>query len=395
MAIDSSLTPTVASTNPLANGIVGSGSASSAILDANQALDQHIASLQPTTAPGMTGPTSAPGAPTPKPGTPAQPTEQQQIDTVNASPVNDQYTGMLQSMIGRSNATTASLISSIQANRANVENKANDAFDRYSKGLQVLGLQNGTMQATPELMKAQLMQAENDHLAKIQSLDQEEQKAVATAESARDNNQYKLMVDSMNYAQKVKAEKVKAIQDLYTSQTKQDATYQKQATFAGQSIYNALKNVPASKQADTILAISKSLGIPANYVMEAYQNQTLKQPKAKSSSYAPKNGVYSTAEKNSISGLLQTGKAADGTVIGNGRGADGLVDPATYQKGYAYAQKVGPAAIAKFLKDFPPLKNVDKKDLDQFDDTIKNAYAAEKKASKATSSGRNASPWKQ
>lgn len=381
MAIDSSLTPTVASTNPNSNGIVGSSSASSAILDANQALDKHIATLQPTTPPVMTGPTTAPGAPTSTTTTTDQPTEQQQIDQVNASPVSDQYTNMLQSMMGRSNATTASLISGIQANRANLENKANDAFDRYSKGLQVLGLQNGSMQATPELMKAQLMQAENDHLAKIQSLDQEEQKAVAEAENARDNNQYKLMVESMNYAQKIRAAKVKAITDLYTSQTKQDATYQKQATFAGQSIYNALKNVPAAKQADTILAISKSLGIPAHYVMEAYQNQTLKQPKAKTGKAS--TGVYSTAEKNSITGLLTTGKTPDGKVIGNGRGADGKVDPATYQLGYAYAQKLGPAAVAKFLKDFPPVKNIDKNDLDQFDVTIKNAYASDKKTTKS------------
>ena len=101
-------------------------------------------------------------------------------------------------MGARADAGTKAIISGIQAQAQNNENKTNQQYRAYQAGLQQLGLEEGKVQMTPEVVAGQHMQAFNDNQQKILSIEAAENKAVQEAQTARDNQDFKTLTDKMN-----------------------------------------------------------------------------------------------------------------------------------------------------------------------------------------------------
>lgn len=178
---------------------------------------------------------------------------------------SDAYTQALQGLANNSNESTKRLIATIQAQHQNEVNKINENYGAYTRGLELLGIQSGQAQGTPELLKGQLLQIKNQQMAKINDLNQKEIIAMADAEEARANNEFKILNEKINYIRQLRADKAQALRDAAAT----DSDYMKKAEFFGDAIYEQIKGLDAAHKASVLSALALQTGIPEQYLVAA------------------------------------------------------------------------------------------------------------------------------
>lgn len=183
------------------------------------------------------------------------------VDLVEDSNYSDPMTKILDGMLGTSNLATQSLIAGIKADKQQQTVKSNEAFDRYKRGMQTLGIQTNQAQATPELFMGGLLDAENKHLEKLQTLDADERKAILDAEMARDDRNAGLFRERMNYVRDIRKEKANTLKELQDSQRQNLSDSITMAETVAPFVYDALEQAETDDEKEQILlAISKKYG---------------------------------------------------------------------------------------------------------------------------------------
>lgn len=198
-------------------------------------------------------------------------------DTISKIPTigndyKDQYTMSLDNLSQRSDDSTKRLISSIQAQRQMNQNAINDSYDRYKRGIQLLGIQGGEQSFAPDLLSGKILQAENAQQMKIQQLQTEELKAIMDADDARANNNFKLLQEKMDYIKQLRTERKDAIKDIYDQQInnyKIDEMERQRANDLVASYYDDYTSVPEANKANYIKSVSQNLGINPAYIVNS------------------------------------------------------------------------------------------------------------------------------
>lgn len=277
--------------------IVDSTKAKTDYATAGNYLDQHIQSANPNVAPVKSAQTD--GAYT------------------------DAYTQALDALGSRSDMATKSLIATISAQHANAVNNINQNYDKYSRGMELLGIENNSAQSGPEALAGQLLEIKNQQMSKISALDVEMNKAVLDAQNARADNDFKIVKEKVDYIKQLKKDKADAIKELATSEDQ----YMQKATFYGKYIYDALQGIPASQRKDAIDALSKSLGIPSAYIIGAASKAAPAPKKASGSGTGSSSSLKADTAYLDNRWKIGNKDPQSGALI---RGTDGFLDPQEY-----------------------------------------------------------------
>lgn len=290
---------------------------------------------------------------------------------------SDPYIQQLDTMASRSNDSTNALIQNIKAIKTRQANAIDAQYNNYKSGLQLLGIQTNAAQVTPDLLMSHINEAETEHQQKLSDLDNEEVKALADAETAKENNDFKTLATKMDYVKGIQKEKTDALRSYQEALTTQAKGIQEQgdatAKVIAPDIYTTLQTLDPADQESFLVSISKKFNIPLtslitalvpekeaadkaaakkedadNELLSPTEAATLGVPYGTTKAEATKKGITPSrykpdsgnisdtkAEKNEIAqgkNVLKTGKLPDGTVVGNGQGSDGYYDPGVYNK---------------------------------------------------------------
>lgn len=171
---------------------------------------------------------------------------------------NDSYTRMLDTVSANSSAATKALINTIQAQRASQGGTVDAQYQNYKNAIQMLGIQHNEAQFTPDLLNAHVNAAENEHQAKLQSLNTEENKALVDAEKAQGDNDLKTLTTKMAYIKDLRQQK----QD-YLKNVADQMKYQGEiATNVVTGVYDQLQKLSPNDQEAYIKAVSAKYNLP-------------------------------------------------------------------------------------------------------------------------------------
>lgn len=164
----------------------------------------------------------------------------------------------------RSSAAMKNLISGISSDYASRKAEEVDSNDRYMKGLQLLGIQTGTAQYLPYQQAGTLRQAEIEGHKQLGKLDAEERSALAEAEKARNDEDYKLLNDKMNLYKDLQERKRTIVSDLYTQSKNRQDLQKGEIELAGQyapALYEEYDKLPDDQKELYIIEAAKQLKV--------------------------------------------------------------------------------------------------------------------------------------
>lgn len=328
-------------------------------------------------------PNTAPG--TPAPITPATPggTPSAAGTTTGETAPADPYIAQLQSMSASSNNSTKMLIQNILDTKQQQTSSVDRQYAAYKQGLQLLGIQHNAAQSTPDLLMGQVNAAEDTHQQKLQAVQSNIAKALATAQQAQENNDFKTLNAQMAYVKEQNAEKVAALKAYQTG----FSTQPKIAANVAHSVYATMQTLDPADQEAFIQQVSQQYGLPLGTLVTALTDEHAKQDTASTKAESAQatldaKGILSPAEAKTLGvkygttkadaakmGIVPTTKstarnggagaltkaqiAAGESRLQSSKGTDGYVDPFTYQQAYDSWTKNG-GTTAKFISAFPP-----------------------------------------
>lgn len=319
---------------PASNLITTSGSAQSQFTQNSSELSKAEQALGITGVPASSTPndTSSGGSGSDAPA----------ADTTTTDPV---LSGLDSLKTANDNATN-SLISTTQSSYDSQVNNLDKEFQSYKGGLQLLGIQSGQSEATPDLLLGHIHQAVLDQMDKVNALKSEEAKTIMDAKTAQANNDFKTLQDKTARLKEIQDEKSKAIQDVNTIVTGQSKT----AAIEAHDVYDTLQTLDDDDKEQFIQAVAQKFGLPVNSLVTALTDEQanrsttdLKTTNTQSiidkreAPPKPKTESPTAIKKEQIDqglNVLQTGKLPDGTKIGNPKGADGFYDPGVYTQAF-------------------------------------------------------------
>lgn len=302
--------------------------------------------------------------------------------TIGTLDPNDPYVASLNALSANSDTASKLLISNIMASKQTQANAVDDQYDNYKRGLQLLGIQHNEAQSTPDLLAGHINQAEDQHQQKLQTIDQETNKALATAQQAQDTNDFKTLNAQMAYVKQLNAEKattLKSYNDAITAQPKiaADVAHNVYATMQTldpadqetfiQSVaqqYNlplgtlvtALTDEQGKQTVATTKAASAQATADAKNVLTPAEAKTLGVPYGTTVAAAQKMGITPTSKSTGTSGTGSISKTQIDAVkskLIEAKGTDGHTDPFLYQQAYQdWTAKGG--STAAFVKAYPP-----------------------------------------
>lgn len=179
-------------------------------------------------------------------------------DMEEQTTVQDPFIQGLNDMGSRSDLATQRLIRSTQAMYQNKVNTINKEYDNYTRGLQALGIQHNDATATPDLLAGHIKEAANEKMSKISELDAEEAKTIMDAQAARDDNDFRILKEKMDYLKEIQKEKANAIKDMYDNIANSD----KLADIQAHDIYDTLQTLDPNDQEAFIQEVARRFNIP-------------------------------------------------------------------------------------------------------------------------------------
>jgi len=265
---------------------------------------------------------------------------------------DDPYIQQLDTIASHSNDATKVLVSSIKATKQKQANNLDKQYNDYKSGLQLLGIQTNQATVTPDLLMSHINTVESEHQAKLNDLDNEEIKALTDAQTAQDNNDFKVLNEKMTYLKQIRSEKTQALKDYQESLTKYNDTVKKQgdasAKLIAPDIYNAVKGLDANDQEQFLLAISQKYNIPLNSIVTSLVAQkpisdkadaanvlspseakALGVPYGTTKTEAAKMGITPKTATKAASTTFKTAPAiaSVSTQMESVKGEDGYIDP--------------------------------------------------------------------
>lgn len=181
---------------------------------------------------------------------------------------SDPMMSMLNKMETTSNDSTKAIIASIRAARQNNATSVDKQYDTYKRGLQLLGVQSGMSESSPDILLSHINQAENEHRAKIQQLDGEEAKAIMDAENARTEKNFSLFKEKMAYVRQVKQDKQNEMKNLYDTLTATKGIADIQAA----QVYDTLQSLPDADKEVYLQKIAEKYKLPVASLISAVAN---------------------------------------------------------------------------------------------------------------------------
>lgn len=236
------------------------------------------AQFDPNTGKPLTPPTST---------TPTPPTSDPTLGTTA-----DPFIRQLDTMSATSNASTKLLINNIKASEFTQANSLTKQSEDYQKGLQLLGIQSGSAEGTPDLLMGHVQQAKIDLQDKIKGLVSEETKAISDAETAKENQDFQLLDKKMTYLKQIQTDKAQALKDYYTNVTASNTQAASTAKTVAADVYSSLGTLDDADKQAFINAIALKFNIPAGTLVSALA------------------AYQTTQNKNNVADLLSPTEAA-------------------------------------------------------------------------------------
>lgn len=209
-------------------------------------------------------------------GTPTNPTApitpNTGTDTTTTPDASDPYVQTLNQISSNSNASTQMLVNSILTAKTQQSNAADKQYTAYKQGLQLLGIEHNAAQSTPDLLAGQVNAAEDEHQQKLQTIQSNTAKALATAQTAQENNDFKTLNAQMAYVKELNTEKVQALKDYQTSLT----TQPKIAADVAHNVYTTMQTLDPADQEAFIQQVSQQYGLPLGTLVTALTDEQAK-----------------------------------------------------------------------------------------------------------------------
>ena len=231
---------------------------------------------------------------------------------INAETYSDPYTQMLDKLSGNSDIATKNLIQNIKSQKQGQEMQVNDEIERYKQGLQLLGIQTGNAQFTPDIVMGNVMQAENQRMQKLQELDRNEASAVLEATMARDEKDFRLLKDRMDYIKEVKRERLNVLKDSYDMLKSEQGI----ADIQAEQIYDQLQKLTNDADKMTFIQeISSRFGIPPGAIVSSIAEIKREREKDIKKTGSKKTSVSIGTFSTKMEGI---------------KGEDGFIDPGAW-----------------------------------------------------------------
>ena len=266
-----------------------------------------------------------------QPGTTPTNVNQPSTDTTIAQDVqtySDPYTQMLDKIAANSDKATQNLIATIKTNKSNREKNINQEYDRLKEGLMSLGLSTDRMQYTPDLVYGSIIQAENQKASQLQQLDQQEATALLEAQQARDEKDFSLLKDRMDYIKSIKKTRLDLLKENYDTLSYQQKIGELQAN----QIYDQLQKLPESQKMQFMQAVATKFDIP----LASLTSEVAKLAQTKKSSRS--GGDYTSLELRKLrqAGIDPTDTVAADDFLYGESGSDNALSSILKQINIAY-----------------------------------------------------------
>jgi len=276
--------------------------------------------------------TPTPGGSSGSSNAPSSPGANNQNATIDN--YSDPYTQALDKMKANQDVATQNLINTIQAKRANRGNEITQSYERYKQGLMLLGVQSENIQSSPDIVMGNIQQAENARIAKLQELDQEEATALLEATMAKDEKDFKLLKDRMDYIKEIKRERINTLKDSYDTMKYEQGIGEMQA----EQIYTQLNTLSGDKKEQFLQAVADRFGIPVGAIVAGVAKIAEAKKKGTSGGKLTDSEKKSSAWSTLNSLISSNGTTSAGEPIVDN---NGYITPAGFKAMVMFAQENG------------------------------------------------------
>lgn len=229
------------STSTIPKMVVSSKPAKKEFMNYSMNLSKMLASLQNTNVPGQ------------KPEPTLENTQ------------NDPYMKLLNKQSLLDDEASKSLMATISASRYRNEASTRDTYDRYKRGLALLGVQTGEAQFTPEMLQGKLQQAETQKIAKLNEYEIEANKALIDAKRAQLEGNLSILREKMSYIKQLKDERDNYLKDLASNLKAETEIADNRA----EAIYNSLQTLSGNEKELFLNEVADRYGIPVTSLVSA------------------------------------------------------------------------------------------------------------------------------
>lgn len=251
------------------------------------------------------------------------------------TPVNDAYTSMLDKISGNSDLATQRLISEIKATKQNQENKLDKDYESYKGGLQLLGIQHNEATFSPDLLSSHIQQATSEHEQKLNDLNRQETKALMDAKDAQDKGNLSLLKDRMDYIKQIKTDQKNELKNYYDTISQED----KASGILGAQLFDTVNEATQGLNPEDhdkfIVALAQKLNVSPTSLVKGLADEKAKRDKTE---LTTKNAQATLNKKlkpaTGATGMSKAQISLGEQKLKDSRGADGYVDPNTYQQAY-------------------------------------------------------------
>lgn len=233
---------------------------------------------------------------------------------INSANYSDPTTQSLDRIAKQSDSATKALIATIQAQRQSGTNALDKTYDNYKRGLQGLGIQTNSAQATPDLLQGHIVQAEEAHQQKLTDLNVKINKTMMDAQTAATNKDYKIVAEKNKYIKDLKKQQSDVLKNFASQLTAQKSV----STNIASLIYDNIQKLPPDQKENFIQEVSNKYGIAPVALITAISKEQVARNKAA--------GKGAKGSASTLKGAISTVAPQIDSI----KGEDGYIDPAKY-----------------------------------------------------------------
>lgn len=273
----------------------------------------------------------------------------------------DPFISQLNTISQNSDTATKMLIQQAQSTASAAEAAATKDSENYQAGLQLMGIQSGGLAANPTITAGGINEAKSALASKISTLESAKAKAISDADTARDDNDLKTLNEKMTYVKQIEAQQKQALTDFQTNITNQTVKAAADAKAISGAVYQTMSTLDDADKEAFINAVSQKYSIPPATLVSALTDYHNTQTKTDLSIENSQKSLDKKNNPSSGTGSVSKAQITQGEqYLNSKKGADGFVDPDSYQKAYNdFLAKDG--TTKAFLLAYPPKDYVNPK----------------------------------
>lgn len=127
----------------------------------------------------------------------------------------DQFNQALEARKMAMDAQHQATISQIQASYDRLRNIETEQTQARMQGLEILGIRSGRARYAGEVHQSVLSAEQSRHMQRLSELEAEENRLILEAQMARNEEEWEIFVQSMNFVQQARREKMQTVQQMY------------------------------------------------------------------------------------------------------------------------------------------------------------------------------------